>query len=79
MMLHVLPYVYLLIHPEVRETNHNIHLFNDREKEVFIAALELMVLFDIKIKEDSSNALNHIPNFEPDISNITTFGNGKMF
>ena len=49
-----------------------------------MTALELMVLFDIKIKQkvDSTDILgnqNYIPSFEPDISNIVTFGNGKKF
>lgn len=47
-MLDILPSVYLMIHPEVRECN--IQLFNPKEKEVFLQALELMVMFDIKIK-----------------------------
>lgn len=55
MMLDILPMVYSMIHPDVREIN--IQLFNPYEKEVFLKALELMVLFDIRIKqktEDSS-------------------------
>ena len=49
MMLDLLPYVYQMIHPDVREIN--IQLFNNTEKEAFLKALELMVLFDIRIKQ----------------------------
>lgn len=83
MMLDILPHIYLMIHPEVREIN--IQLFDTREKETFLTTLELMVLFDIKIKEnyDSGGDIlgqpNYIPTFEPDIANIVTFGNGKRF
>lgn len=49
MMLDILPCVYLMIHPEVREIN--IQLLDTYEKQVFLTALELMVLFDIKIKQ----------------------------
>jgi len=44
-----------MIHPEVREIN--IQLFNQQEKDIFLKAIEFMVLFDIKLKpksEDSS-------------------------
>ena len=80
MMLDILPNVYQMIHPEVREIN--IQLFDTYEKHVFLTALELMVLFDIKIKlNDSGDILgqNNIPQFEPDISSIVTFGAGKKF
>ena len=62
MMLDILPNVYQMIHPEVREIN--IQLFDTYEKHVFLTALELMVLFDIKIKlNDSGDILgqNNIP------------------
>ena len=36
-----------MIHPDVRDCN--IQLFNKQEKEVFLKAVELMVMFDIKI------------------------------
>jgi hypothetical protein len=47
MMMDILPSVYQMLHPEVREIN--IQLFNDYEKEVFLRAIELLVMFDIKI------------------------------
>jgi hypothetical protein len=49
MMLDVLPFIYQMIHPEVREIN--IQLFDTNEKHIFLTALELMVMFDIKIKQ----------------------------
>lgn len=56
-MLDILPSIYIMIHPEVREIN--IQLFNQQEKDIFLKAIEFMVLFDIKLKpksEDSSAA-----------------------
>ena len=40
--------MYQIIHPDVNESN--IHLFKEREKEVFLKAIEFMVIFNIKIK-----------------------------
>lgn len=85
-----------MIHPEVREIN--IQLFNPWEKEVFLKAIELLVLFGIKIdpakQEDPAGAgghyrlptnqnttnyndMSYIPTFNPDISNVVTFGTGQ--
>ena len=43
----ILPLVYILVHPEIREIN--IQLFNKWEKEIFLRAIEFMVFFDIKL------------------------------
>jgi len=56
MLLDILPLVYLIIHPEIREIN--IQLFNPWEKEIFVRAIELMVLFDIKLIQPKSQAQN---------------------
>ena len=61
----ILPLVYILLHPEIREIN--IQLFNKWEKEIFLKAIELMVFFDIKLvqpkqtQQDGSNFLLNGP------------------
>jgi len=47
LLFDILPLVYILIHPEIREIN--IQLFNKWEKDIFLRAIELMVFFDIKL------------------------------
>lgn len=56
MMFDVLPWIYLMVHPDVREIN--IQLFNDFEKHIFLKAIEFLVLFDIKIKIQDLSAPN---------------------
>jgi hypothetical protein len=46
--LDILPWVYLMVHPEVSDKN--VQLFLEHEQEVFVAALELMGALDIRIK-----------------------------
>ena len=45
----VLPYVYRMIHPEVRPINSQ--LLNNHEKESLRTSIEIMILFDIKLKQ----------------------------
>ena len=80
----ILPLVYVLIHPEIREIN--IQLFTAWEKEIFLRAIELMVFFDIKLVQpkqpEGDNFLlsgpgatqSYIAHFEPDIAKVVTFG-----
>lgn len=44
--------IYQMIHPDIRDIN--VQLLSATEKEVFLRALEFMVMFDIEIqlKED---------------------------
>eukprot|EP00356_Strombidium_inclinatum_P001948 CAMPEP_0170512636 /NCGR_PEP_ID=MMETSP0208-20121228/66959_1 /TAXON_ID=197538 /ORGANISM="Strombidium inclinatum, Strain S3" /LENGTH=149 /DNA_ID=CAMNT_0010796285 /DNA_START=460 /DNA_END=909 /DNA_ORIENTATION=+ len=79
MLLDILPSVYSMLHPDVRDVN--VQLFNEQEKESFLATLELMVLFDITLKNSRDQAFGfgiqsqtHIPKFEPDIGHLVTFG-----
>jgi len=68
-----------MLHPEVREIN--IQLFNPLEKEVFLKAIELMVLFDIKIrpKENGSTANDQTPLFRlPTQQNFNSY-NDKSY
>ena len=43
----VLPFIYRMIHPEVRPINSQ--LLNNHEKESLRTSIEIMVLFDIKL------------------------------
>lgn len=36
-----------------------------------------MVMFDVKLKDDSLNLDSQIPQFEPDISSLVTFKDGR--
>jgi hypothetical protein len=47
----VLPYLYLMIHPNVRDMNTS--LFSQHEKQAFNSAIELMVMFDIKLGDET--------------------------
>jgi hypothetical protein len=80
----VLPYIYKMIHPNIRDTS--TQLFSKHERQVFQTALEIMVMFDIKLKDDpinreySKNSNSDIiktdsliANFEPDIGSLVTF------
>lgn len=74
----VLPYIYHMIHPNVREIN--TQLFNKHERQVFQTAIEIMVMFDIKLKEETINKDSQIANFEPDIGSLVSFfGSRKEF
>jgi len=48
LILDVIPFVYQIVHPNIREIN--IQILNNWEKEIFLKALEFMVLFNISIK-----------------------------
>lgn len=72
----VLPYIYYMIHPNVRDIN--TQLFNKHEKQAFQTAIEVMVMFDIKLKDDSLSLDSQIPNFEPDIGSLVTFKGGRQ-
>lgn len=37
-----------MIHPDINETN--VLLFKERDRETFLKAIELMVIFNLKIK-----------------------------
>lgn len=67
----VLPYVFFMIHPSVRDTN--TQLFTRHEKMEFQTAIEIMVMFDIKLKDDSINRDAQIASFEPDIGSLVSF------
>ena len=47
----VLPFVYHMIHPQVRDVN--TQLFTPVEKDCFKKAIEIMVTFDIKLSSES--------------------------
>lgn len=79
-LIDILPSVYQIIHPNVRETN--ILLFTDWERTVFLVALEFMVVFNIKLRigdqygpvEDLGNLEGGAPRFEPDLPSLVVFG-----
>ena len=54
----VLPYIHLMIHPNVREVN--TQLFKDHEKVQFNTAIEIMVMFDIKLKDEEQQPGNFL-------------------
>ena len=75
MMLDILPSIYIMIHPEVREIN--IQLFNQQEKDLFLKAIEFMILFDIKLKpqnEDLSVINGGAPIYRLPTGANSTFG-----
>lgn len=82
-MIDILPCVYSVVHPEVREVN--IQLYNDWERTVFLSALEFMVVFNIKLKivdhqtspDDWSRPETQIPHFEPDLASLVVFGSSQ--
>ena len=71
----ILPYIFLMMHPNVRDIN--TQLFNKHEKQAFQTAIEIMVMFDVKLKDDSLNLDCQIPQFEPDLSSLVTFKDGR--
>jgi hypothetical protein len=76
MMFDVLPWIYLMVHPDVREIN--LQLFNDQEKHIFLKAIEFLVLFDIKIKiQEQSGANGPEPTFR--LHTQTTSNNDKTY
>ena len=68
----VLPFVYSMINLNVRDVG--TQLFTDDEKRCFQQAIELMVTFDIKLSDVSPAEGFHHAMFEPDISQLVTFG-----
>ena len=70
--LDVLPYVYRMIHPNVRDVNTT--LFNADEHLSFKLAIEIMVTFDIKLKRESLMDGDNIAKFDPDITQLVVFG-----
>lgn len=81
-LIDILPCVYSIVHPEVREVN--IQLYNEWERTVFVSALEFMVVFNIKIKisdrqaaGDFSSFETHVPQFEPDLASLVVFGSSQ--
>lgn len=59
MMIDILPHVYNMLHPNVREIN--IQLFDEFEKQIFLKAIELMVVFDIKLipRDEKDDVTTH--------------------
>uniref|UniRef100_A0A7S3FX74 Uncharacterized protein n=1 Tax=Strombidium rassoulzadegani TaxID=1082188 RepID=A0A7S3FX74_9SPIT len=72
-----------MIHPEVRDIY--LHLFNEAEKEQFLTALQLMVMFDIQLLNPRDQASEEFvlptqnnqsmqtPKFSPDITALVTY------
>jgi hypothetical protein len=82
-LIDILPSVYQILHPTVREIN--IQLFTEWERTVFLAALEFMVVFNIKLKiaeeqtpvDGLPRPETGIPQFEPDLASLVVFGSGR--
>lgn len=72
----VLPYIFQIIHPNVRDLN--IQLFTPFEKLAFLTAIEVMVMFDIKLKEESVITDTQTGYFDPDISSLVQFKGGRQ-
>ena len=70
--LDVLPYVFRMIHPNVRDVNTS--LFNRDEHMSFKLAIEIMVTLDIKLKRESLMEGNDVAQFTPDITSLVVFG-----
>jgi hypothetical protein len=71
----ILPFIYIIIHPNIRDIN--TQLFTKHEKQAFQTAIEIMVMFDVKLKDDSLNLDSQVASFEPDIGSLVTFKNGR--
>lgn len=77
-LLDMLPYVYHMINPSIREIN--TQLFNKHERCAFQTAIEVMVMLDIKLTmqhlDSFSNGFDSRDqsSFEPDIGKLVKFG-----
>jgi hypothetical protein len=61
-----------MMHPKVRDVN--MQLFTEEEKKVLVLAIEIMITFDIKMKEVSGDGELEIAKFEPNIATLVCFG-----
>ena len=51
-----------------------MQLFTEAEKKSLLQAIEIMVTFDIKLKEVSGDGQLEIAKFEPNIAELVCFG-----
>lgn len=72
----VLPSLYQIMHPEVRDTN--VQLLSETERCQFLAALEFMVMLNLKIYMEDKDVNPLLPTsypcFEPDVTSLTVYG-----
>ena len=77
--MHVLPYVYQLMHPNIRDIN--TQLFTKYERECFMQAIEIMVMFDVRLEEKLIDFIE-VPGegeyfFSPAIDTLITFSSSR--
>jgi len=68
----VLPLVYQMMHPYLPDVG--VALYNDDQRRCFRQAIEIMITFDIKLKDISPADGFQCAVFDPDIAHLVCFG-----